>query len=110
MDYKAVQLILLSFSIGLLLGGLISFYIMKRALKKNLTALSNKMKLLHNTREESAERNFIQRKANLLLLADKLRQIEHNIQEIRKNEFDSYISDLNRLLDKKGISKIQNPE
>jgi hypothetical protein len=110
MSITAIQLIILSFGIGLLVGALVSFYILKRTLKKNLNALSEKFKLPHNVRREHSEIDYKQRKANLLLLADKLRQIEHNIQEIRKSEFNSYLSDLNRLLDRKGISKIDGAD
>ena len=105
MDGTTYQFIFLSFGIGLLIGGLTSYYVMRRSLNRNIKSITDHFNII-TTHKEIKEGKVDTRRENLLLLADKLRQIENNIQKIRTRELDGYIDDLNRLLDQTGIGQI----
>lgn len=107
MDGTTLQFIFLSFGIGLLIGGLTSYYVMRRSLNRNIKSITDHFKVI-STRKEIKEEKSDSRRENLLLLADKLRQIENNIQKIRDRELNGYIEDLNRLLEQTGIGQIEN--
>lgn len=107
MDWITIQFIILAFGIGLLIGGLTSYYFMRRSLNKNIKSINDHFKDLtsqKDTKDDTKE----SRRENLLLLADKLKQIENNIQKIRRRELDNYINDLNQILDQTGITQIDN--
>jgi len=106
-DGTTIQFIFLSFGIGLLIGGLTSYYVMRRSLNRNIKSITDHFKVI-STQKEIKEEKSDSRRENLLLLADKLRQIENNIQKIREKELNGYIEDLNRLLDQTGIAQIEN--
>lgn len=106
MDGTMFQFIFLSFGIGLLIGGLTSYYVMRRSLNRNIKSITDHFKVI-STQKEIKEEKSDSRRENLLLLADKLRLIENNIQKIRDRELNGYIEDLNRLLDQTGIAQIE---
>ena len=105
MDIFTVQMLLLLFGIGLLLGSLVSYFIMRRVLEKNIESLSRNLKILNSRNVIKSGQNQ-DRREDLILLADKLKQIENNLQKIRQKEFSSYIDNLNRLLGETGITQI----
>lgn len=107
MDGTTLQFIFLSFGIGLLIGGLTSYYVMRRSLNRNIKSITDHFKVI-STQKVIKEEKSDSRRENLLLLADKLRQIENNIQKIRDKELNGYIEDLNRLLEQTGIGQIEN--
>ncbi len=105
MDIYTIQLLILVLGIGLLFGSVISYFIMHRIMQKNITSLSQKIKIL-NAQQEELPLEKGKRREDLLLLANKLKQIENNIQMIRQKEFNTYIDKLNRLLDQTGITQV----
>ncbi|MFC1513696.1 hypothetical protein ACFL5P_01680 [candidate division KSB1 bacterium] len=105
MDWLTMQFYVLTFGLGLLIGSLISYFMMRKTIRKNMETIANQMNII-NTQKIQKERKMKERRDNMLLLADKLKQIEDNIQKIRKQEYNSYLNSLNRLLDQTGISKI----
>ncbi len=105
MDIYTIQLLILVLGIGLLFGSVISYFIMHRILQKNITSLSQKIKIL-NAQQEDLPLEKGKRREDLLVLASKLKQIENNIQMIRQKEFNTYIDKLNRLLDQTGITQV----
>jgi len=104
-DGTTFQFIILSFGIGLLIGGLTSYYVMRRSLNRNIKSITDHFNVI-TTQKVKKEEKVDSRRENLLLLADKLRQIENNIQKIRDRELNGYIDDLNQLLDQTGIAQI----
>ena len=109
MNLITLQFILLAFAIGLLFGSLIAYYIMRRSIKKNIKSISENIRIL-TAQRETKEQEIDLKKENLLLLADKLKQIENNIQTIRRREYKIYINSLNRLLDQTGIAQIDKSD
>ena len=105
MDIFSVQMLLLLFGIGLLLGSLVSYFIIRRVLQKSIKSLSRHLKIL-NSRNVIKSGENQNRREDLILLAEKLEQIENNLQRIRQKEFSTYIDNLNRLLDETGITQI----
>ncbi len=108
MDIYTIQLLILVLGIGLLFGSVISYFIMHRIMQKNITSLSQKIKIL-NAQQEDLPLEKGKRREDLLvlaILAGKLKQIENNIQMIRQKEFNTYIDKLNRLLDQTGITQV----
>jgi len=107
MDWHTIQLILLAFVVGLILGTMLSYIFMRRIINKNIKSLSRHITQLQAHNNHVALK-IDARRENLLLLVDKLRQIENNLGKIRQKEFNAYISNLNLLLDEKGISRIDD--
>ena len=107
MNWQTVQIIILSFGIGLMLGTLLSYFFMRRVINKKIKSLSFHITQLKAHKDYTALK-IETRKENLLLLADKLRKIENSLEKLRQKEYDTYITSLNLLLDQKGISRIED--
>ena len=107
MEFAALQYLLLAFSIGFLSGSLMSYFFLRRTINKNIKSISQRIHALYSEKERKAKESE-SRRENLLLLADKLRQIENNIQKIREKEYNSFINNLNQLLNQTGIAKIND--
>lgn len=109
MDWHTIQFFLLAVSVGMMLGILLSYFLMRRIINKNIKSLSRHITQLqaHNNH---ATRKINARRENLLLLVNKLRKIENNLEKIHQKEFDTYLNNLNLLLDQKGITRIDDKD
>jgi len=107
MDWHTIQFILLAFGVGTMFGTLLSYFFMRRIINKNMKSLSRHITQL-NAHNNHTARKINARRENLLLLADKLRQIENNLEKLRQKDFNMYLNSLNFLLDQKGITRIDD--
>lgn len=107
MDWHTIQFTLLAFGIGLMLGALVSYFFMRQVINKNIEPLSRHIIQLKAHNKHTIQK-IDERRENLVLLANKLRQIEKNLQKIRRKEFDTYLDNLNALLSQKGITCIDD--
>ena len=105
MTLTTLNLTLIAFGFGILLGCLVSYFIMRRTIYRNMKSLTNVVNML-SSQKAVKEQEYQARKESLLLLAHKLKQIESNIHKLRRKEYDKHINGLNRLLDSIGISKV----
>ncbi len=105
MTLTTAHILLIAFGFGLLVGCLVSYFIIRNTLHKNMRSLAHAVRVLHDRRDEK-EREDLSKKESLLVLADKLKQLETNLKQVRAKEFGKYISKLNKLLNESGIAEI----
>ncbi|MFC1556861.1 hypothetical protein ACFL6I_03235 [candidate division KSB1 bacterium] len=103
---NTIHIVLLAFGFGLLLGCFLAYIVMRRSLRQSMKSFSEVVGVMSSQRAEK-EQEYQARKDNLLLLAHKLKQIESNIQKLRRKEYNEYIADLNELFNSIGISEIE---
>lgn len=98
-------IIVLAFTSGISVGCIAAYVLMRRAIKQNMKSLSKIVNDLNKHRKVK-EKDFEARKDNILLLTNKLKQIESNIHKIRSKDYNEHISGLNKLLGEIGIGRI----
>ncbi len=109
MILTTAHIVLLAFGFGLIAGSLTAYFVMRWSLKKNIKSFSRTVHVI-KSQKDSKDNDHHYRKENLVLLADKLRQIETNLKRIRDKELNNHISGLNNLLNDIGISKIESED
>lgn len=90
---------------GILLGSAVSIFIVKRLIDKRLKNFYNLFNKLNLYRLQIKKEQ--ERKIKALIKITKEIYNSQNSPEYYKN-FDSYLLDLNQLLDKKGINRIED--
>jgi len=109
MPYSLICILLLVFGTGMLIGCLIAYVLVRRSINQNMKSLSQIINVIGKHKAVKEQDGEI-RKENLLLLANKLKNIESNIQKIRQKEYGNYIVGLNRLLNSIGIAEIKRDD
>ncbi|MCP4727121.1 MAG: hypothetical protein GY863_18930 [bacterium] len=71
-----------------------------------MRSIANLAQILNNQKTKD-KKEFNARRENILLLADKLKQIESSSNVNRKKEYSKHIDKLNQLLSQTGISEIE---
>ncbi|MFC1556287.1 hypothetical protein ACFL67_04305 [candidate division KSB1 bacterium] len=105
MTLTTAHILLIAFGFGLLIGCLVSYFIIRNTLHKNMRSLARAVRVLHDRRDEK-EREDHSRKESLVILADKLKRLETNLKQVRVKEYKKHISELNKLLNDAGIAEI----
>ncbi len=106
MTFFNIQLLILIFVFGVTIGCITAYFFMKRAINKNMRSIANLAQILNNQKSKD-KKEFNARRENILLLAEKLKQIESSVSVSRKKEISKHIDKLNQLLSQTGISEIE---
>ncbi len=107
MDTFTIQIIIISFCIGLTTGSIAAYCWMRRALNKNMRSITQ---LVHSLNFHRTKRlnDYDAKKENLVLLSNKLKKIESDSNENKDEELNCHINKLNQLFSQTGIAKIKN--
>jgi len=106
LNFSMLEIGFLSFFIGLLLGFIAGLIVIKIIINKKVktiySALNNLLliKLKH-------QNELKKRSEALHILNGKFKNLKNEISKFNNNDYSDYISDLNDILTKKGISQIK---
>jgi len=105
MQTTTMQLIILSLFSGIFIGAIVTMVFIRAFIKNKIKPAKIKQPLKLN--KSNINDNIKERKENLVLIAQKLKNIEKNIKKINTLAQNNYINDLNNILGTKGIAPIK---
>ena len=95
--------------LGIFCGSLISYLLFRHTLNKRLKEFNSFLKSISTLHK--VKNDFDKKKANaLILLNEKFKELNKEIQKSKNPEYDEYLRDLNQILNQKGIKDIHDTD